>query len=202
MGLAERVCQAVDFVAGGESADAGPAGRRHDVSSFDGGDLDRSPSDEQASQAAWQADPWVTPRETPPGWGADRLGDAMQARQWTTADFVVAAGVCLAMACLFFPALSNSRYNMQLASCQNNMRKLAQSFDDYSRVAGGYFPVVPPAGNLSFSGVYAPKLVAKGLVDDGRVFLCPAKGSTVVLKFPPLQDIAAAQGPLAGLSAP
>ena len=129
------------------------------------------------------------------GWGAERTGGAVETRQWTTADFVVAAGVCLAMACLFFPALSNSRYNMQLANCQNNMRQLGQSLDDYSRVAGGYFPVIPPTGNLSFSGVYAAKLAAKGLVHDGRIFLCPAKGSTVVLKIPPLQDIAAAQGP-------
>ena len=55
-----------------------------------------------------------------PGW------DAMKSRQrsqgWNLIDFVVAAGVSLAAAMLFFPAVSNSRYQAQLAACQNNLR--------------------------------------------------------------------------------
>jgi prepilin-type processing-associated H-X9-DG protein len=127
-------------------------------------------------------------------WGSERCDGSVDARHWTTADFVVAAGVCLAMACLFFPALINSRYNMQLASCQDNMRQLGQALHDYSLGAAGYFPTIPPDGNLSFAGVFVPKLNSKGLVPDPRVFLCAAKGSTYVLRIPPLQDIAAAQG--------
>jgi prepilin-type processing-associated H-X9-DG protein len=82
-----------------------------------------------------------------------------------------------------------------MAGCQNNMRQLGTALIDYSQASGGYFPVIPPSGNLSFAGVYAPKLVAKGLVQDGQLLHCPAKESTLVFKIPPLQDIAAAQGP-------
>jgi hypothetical protein len=179
-GLAARTCQHLLTVTGG------------------------AVEEEARTPAAWEAALVAPPGEdAPPGgpltrapaWGNDRTEWSGESRQWTLADFVVAAGVCLAVSCLFFPAISNSRHNMQLAHCTNNMRQLGSSLDDFSRTAGGYFPVIPPAGNLSFSGVYAAKLAAKGLVSDSRVFLCPAKGNTVVLKIPPLQDIAAAQGP-------
>jgi hypothetical protein len=128
-------------------------------------------------------------------WGADGGYAAQTARDWTMADFVVAAGICLAAACLFFPALANSRWHTQLAGCQDNMRQLGAALGDYSMTSGGYFPVIPPRGSLSYSGVYAAKLNAKGLVPDPRVLLCPAKGSTLLVRIPPLQDIAAAQGP-------
>jgi prepilin-type processing-associated H-X9-DG protein len=127
-------------------------------------------------------------------WGADRMEMYGEVRQWTLADFVVAAGVCLAAACLFFPALSNSRYNTQLVNCQNNMRQLGSSLASFSENAGGYFPVIPARGNLSFAGAYAPMLASKGLIEDGRVFLCPSKGNTLVLKVT-LEDVTAARGP-------
>jgi hypothetical protein len=130
-----------------------------------------------------------------PPWGAEE-GPAAPSRDWTMADFVVAAGICLAAACLFFPALANSRWHSQLAGCQNNMRQLGAALGDFSMASGGYFPVIPPGGGLSFAGIYAAKLHAKGLVPDPRVLLCPAKGSTILVRIPPLQDIAAAQGPL------
>ena len=116
-------------------------------------------------------------------------------RRWMMADFVVAAGVCLAAACLFFPALANSRWHSQLRGCQNNMRDVGTALIDYSGTEGGYFPRIPVSGKLSVAGIYAPKLVEKGLVNDVRVFRCPAKGNTVVLKIPQMKDIVAARGP-------
>ena len=41
---------------------------------------------------------------------------------WTFSDMIVAAGVCLAAALLFFPAVSQSRYLAQLNNCQNNFK--------------------------------------------------------------------------------
>jgi prepilin-type processing-associated H-X9-DG protein len=135
----------------------------------------------------------VSPASIAAAWGSERVEGYGEARQWTLADFVVAAGVCLAAACLFFPALSNSRYNMQLAGCQNNMRRLANSFALFSENSGGYFPVIPARGNASFAGAYAPMLATKGLIDDSRVTNCPSKGNTLVLTLT-LNDIARAQG--------
>ena len=116
-------------------------------------------------------------------------------RRWVMADFVVALGVCVAAACLLFPALANSRWHSQLAGCQNNMRDAGTALIDYSSNQGGYFPQIPASGKLSVAGIYAPKLMEKGFVNDVRVFRCPAKGNTVVLKMPQIKDIVAARGP-------
>lgn len=129
----------------------------------------------------------------PDDWGGN--GHSAASRRWTLPDFVVAAGVCLAAACLFFPAIVNSRYHSQLASCQNNQRELGTALINYSDVTNGFFPTIPAKGKFSVAGIYAPKLADKGLIQDARRFLCPAKGSTVVLKIPPLTDIAQARGP-------
>ena len=60
----------------------------------------------------------------------------------------------------------------------------------------GYFPVIPASGNGSVAGIYAPtagRNVALFVTDV--LFLCPAKGSAVVVRIPRMQDIIAAQGP-------
>jgi hypothetical protein len=111
------------------------------------------------------------------------------------ADFVVAAGVCLAAACLFFPAIANSRYHSQLAICQNKMREIGIGLTDYSRSdERGMFPVVPTEGKLAVAGFYAPTLVENGFVNDSDLFYCPAKSQTVVLRIPHRKDVLSAEG--------
>jgi hypothetical protein len=154
-------------------------------------------SDPMESALAGVAGPLAPRRDVAPvaralSGNPEALGSA---RRWTPADLFVAAGVCVAAACLFFPALLNSRYHADLSGCQNNMRLLGNALSSYSDFNGGYFPLIPAKGNLSFAGVYAPKLAEKGLVQDGRVFWCPAKGGTVVVKIPRLQDLMTARGP-------
>jgi len=151
-----------------------------------GSDLDRVSADGPATNGV---------RPISAEWSGGRFEPILAARQWTVADFVVAAGVCLAVSCLFFPAIANSRHHWQVAGCQNHMRELGQAFADYSGGPGGYFPLVPASGPAAVAGIYGPKLMEKGLVNDGRVFLCPAKGSTIVLRIPRPQEILAAQGP-------
>ena len=90
---------------------------------------------------------------------------AAESSGWTFSDFVVAAGICLAAACLFFPAVLNSRYNARLAHCQNNMRQLGRAFQEYSESNNGYFPAVPAKGKLAFAGSYAAMLRDKNLID-------------------------------------
>jgi len=118
------------------------------------------------------------------------------ARAWVMADFVVAAGVCLAAACLFFPALVNSRYTAQMVGCQNNQRELAQSLIDYSMQNDGFFPQIPTYGNTAAAGLYAVALAEKGMMPDARQLLCPAKGNpAIVVQIPRMKDLMAAQGP-------
>ena len=111
-------------------------------------------------------------------------------RRWTVADFVVAAGVCVAAACLFFPAIINSRYHHQLNVCQMKMRDIGLALTDYSmNDRRGMFPAVPAKGNLAVAGMYAPTLLENGFVKDPNVFYCPAKSNTIVLKIPSVDVI-------------
>lgn len=122
-------------------------------------------------------------------------GRPVAEREWVMADLVVAVGVCFAAACLFFPAIANSRWRSQIAGCQHNMRDVGMALIDYSGGPGGYFPQIPASGKLSVAGIYAPKLIERGFLQDGRVFLCPGKSNTMVVKIPRIQDIVAARGP-------
>lgn len=117
-------------------------------------------------------------------------------RQWTMADFVVAAGVCVAAACLFFPALVNSRYTTQMVACQNNQRELSQGLVDYALMNGGRLPGPSATGNTSVAGMYSVLLQEKGLLQDTRHLVCPAKGnSALVITLPSRQELLSAQGP-------
>jgi hypothetical protein len=128
---------------------------------------------------------------------AARREAAVDARFWTLADFVVAAGVCLAAACLFFPAIVASRYHSQLNVCKHNLGRLGQAVAMYSQgEPRGLIPVVPASGNAAFAGVYAPKLLEAGLISDDTWVRCPARGrSTLVVRIPTLNEIYQARGP-------
>jgi hypothetical protein len=93
---------------------------------------------------------------------------------WSLADFIVAAGVFLAASMLFFPAISNSRNQAQLAMCRNNLRQIGVSLSQFSDLNGGYFPKVATSGNLAAAGVYAPQLMEAGLLTDSKQLLCPS----------------------------
>lgn len=117
--------------------------------------------------------------------------------RFSTSDVVVAAGIFLAAAMMFFPTISSSRYAARLASCQNNLRQLGLALHNYSdKNGGGYFPSVAMVGNRSFAGIYGPILVDCGYLDPKAV-ICPA--SPVALDgngvdMPSLSDIDDAKG--------
>jgi hypothetical protein len=88
---------------------------------------------------------------------------------------IVAAAVLIAAATLFFPALANSRFQANVASCQNRMRHLSLGLHGYSEAhPGRTFPQVSTVGNRAAAGVYAPVLMAGEWVRDSRTFVCPA----------------------------
>lgn len=95
-------------------------------------------------------------------------------RRWTVADLLVAACVLVAGTLVFFPAVSYSRYNSQLAGCQNNLRQIGMGLLHYSSNHNGYLPQLPTRGNEAVAGLYAPILVEGGYLDSGEYFVCPA----------------------------
>ena len=122
-----------------------------------------------------------------------------RANRWTMADVVVVAGICLAAAFLFFPAVAQSRYQSRLMACQNNLRHLGISLVDYSEKKGaGYFPEIPTNGHRAVAGIYAPMLIDAGYLTDPNRVICP--GSLLgrnrgQWQLPTLRDIDQATGP-------
>src|SRR5262245_27694834 len=95
-------------------------------------------------------------------------------RRFTWVDLLTAAAVCIAGFALFFPALSLSRFQAQVATCQNHLRQNGLALqehavlDEFRRC-----PQIALAGNRSRAGIYAPTLVNNQLVLDPRSFVCP-----------------------------
>ena len=94
-------------------------------------------------------------------------------RGWTMADMLVAAGVMIAASLIFFPAVSHSRYNAQLASCQNNLRQIGLALMEYSQHRGGDFPRLPTSGNEAVAGVYSTMLREAGYLNSDATLVCP-----------------------------
>jgi hypothetical protein len=89
-------------------------------------------------------------------------------------DLVVAAGICLAAALLFMPALSQSRFQARLMGCQNNLRSLGLALLQYSQHHKGNFPEVPTSGPLAAAGIYGPTLWESGFLESADSTVCPA----------------------------
>ncbi len=116
---------------------------------------------------------------------------------WTLADWAVAAGIFLAAAMIFFPAVSHSRYTARLAACQDNLRRIGVALAQYSGLHRGYFPEVPAEGNLSAAGIYAPTLVNDQLLADPHALICPGSdlaSQVSTFKVPTLDELRRAQG--------
>lgn len=94
--------------------------------------------------------------------------------RWSLADLTIAAGIFIAAAMLFFPAIQHSRTAARQAACQNNLRQLGVALTEYSQRNHHYFPPVPPQGNLAAAGVYAVQLHDNGFLHDPQQLLCPA----------------------------
>jgi hypothetical protein len=97
------------------------------------------------------------------------------ANRWTLSDVVVAAGIFLAAGMLFFPAIANSRYQAQVAQCQNNLREIGEAFTraQVSHPEVAYHNVLALPGNRSAAGVPVAMLHEQGFLDRANVVLCP-----------------------------
>lgn len=120
------------------------------------------------------------------------------ARRFTWSDLIVAAAVLVAAASLFFPALSYTRFQSQIAACQNQLRLIGFGLHQFSDLAPDHsFPGPEPTGNRAAAGVVAPMLVKSGFVPGSQVFLCPSSlkvGGGSTFTVPTLDEIDRASG--------
>jgi hypothetical protein len=105
----------------------------------------------------------LRPEVAPPSW----VG------RMSRLDMTMAATVLVAAGLLIFPAIQHSRFRAHLAACQDNLRELGTSLNQYSQTHGGYFPRVPTQGNLAAAGIYAPVLAQNGLLTEVNRVVCP-----------------------------
>lgn len=132
-----------------------------------------------------------------PSLAAPSLGSGGSGKRWSMADVIVASGVMVASALLFFPAIANSRYQAELAGCQNNLRQAGVALSEYSQQNGGYFPSIPTSGNLSVAGAYAPTLVSDQYVTNPRQLICPNSPlatESVDFRIPSREEVLQASG--------
>jgi hypothetical protein len=94
------------------------------------------------------------------------------ASRWAVLDVLASVAVVATAAMLFFPAVANSRFQARLAACQSNLQSLVRAMHDYSDNHQDQFVAIPPEGNLSFAGVYAPTLRDEGYATEESVFHC------------------------------
>lgn len=112
-------------------------------------------------------------------------------------DWVALAAVLLAAVSLVLPALRWSRFQAQVALCQNQLRLIGLGLHAYSEAAPDHsFPGPEAHGNRAVAGIVAPLLVDHQWAYP-QMFLCPAspvprRGGFSV---PALAEVDRAHGP-------
>jgi hypothetical protein len=123
--------------------------------------------------------------------------DAPPQHHVTWSDLVAMAAVCLAAASLFFPALSFSRFQAQIASCQNQLRLIGIGLHGFSELQPDHtFPGPDLAGKRAVAGVVASTLFTNTLADSWQ-FLCPASSAIEEMtdfRVPLLVEVDRAEG--------
>jgi hypothetical protein len=122
----------------------------------------------------------------------------LESRRFTWIDLLTAAAVLVAGFALFFPALSHSRFQAQIATCQNHMRQAGLALHEFSTLdEQRRFPWIEATGKRNRAGIYAPTLVNQQLVIDPRTFVCPTGefGANIQrLQIPSNEQLNAAEG--------
>ena len=108
--------------------------------------------------------------------------DASSARRWSSSDWVVVGGLCIALLVMLAPALHSSQEMARRLACQNKLRTLG---DRLARAAGyssnQSFPAIPTEPRLSFAGMLAPQLHDMELLPDPQLLVCPSDRINVSL---------------------
>jgi hypothetical protein len=118
-------------------------------------------------------------------------------REWriTWSDLVTIAAVLVAAVSLLLPALSMSRFQSQIAACQNQLRLIGFGLHGYSELMPDHsFPGPDMEGNRAVAGIVAPLLVSHRLAEP-PVFFCPASAQRQRGSFhmPTLEEIDGAE---------
>lgn len=122
------------------------------------------------------------------------LGTGSFSSGWSLPNMLVAAAALAVFAGLAFPALSYSRYQARLASCQNNLQKIGRAFLRFSDMNEGNFVPIPTDGKLAASGCYGPVLKEYGLLENDSLLSCAGIADNKPAHIPTVAQLEAADG--------
>jgi len=109
-------------------------------------------------------------------------------------EVLLTAGVCAAMAILFFPAVLESRDEARRTFCQNSFRQLGEALTRYS-IEHDTIPAIDPNSRLGFAGIIPVKLQEAGLLPDPTILICPGSewaAQDTEFSVPSMADLEAA----------
>jgi prepilin-type processing-associated H-X9-DG protein len=106
-------------------------------------------------------------------------------------DLATAAALVLVLGSLVPPAIDGSRSQARVAVCQDGLRQLGLSFEEYSDMHGEPLSRLAANCNLTGAGLWATRLFEDSIFGDSRSAVCPdawlaAQG---VLRKPLLREL-------------
>jgi hypothetical protein len=95
--------------------------------------------------------------------------------RWSLSDLVVAAGIFMAAGMLFFPAIANSRYQAQVAQCQNNQRLYGEAMQRGQSLHPELhlMNVANMPGERAVAGIQTMLLKDYDLLPRDSIMICP-----------------------------
>ena len=115
----------------------------------------------------------------------------MGGTRFSLMDTLVAVGVCVAVAIIFFPALANSRMLATRLQCENNLRRVGVALQEFATVNKQHrYPAIAPQGPLSVAGAFAPRLLNDGFLHYPEIVQCAERrGKAPARSLPTVQQL-------------
>lgn len=110
-------------------------------------------------------------------------------------DLLACIAVIAIFSSILFPAISWSRFNSRISSCQNNLRHVGLAMLQYSDLHGQPNIQIPSASShRSATSSFVPVLLEVGLIEDESTFSCAGLGDVDLPSIPSRNQLSNAQG--------
>lgn len=111
-------------------------------------------------------------------------------------DVLAGIAIMAIFASILLPAISHSRFQSRIDSCQHNLREVGTSMLIYTDLHSGRFVNVAGANLASnTTSMLAPALKGRGFIQDDSLFSCAGLAKVEPTRIPTLQQLFSADGP-------
>jgi len=114
---------------------------------------------------------------------------------WSRVDMLACVAIMAIFASILMPAISQSRFNSRIVSCQHNLNQVGSAMLIYSNINSRNFINVSGVNSAAVNaGLFAPVLKDRGLIEDDSLFACAGRLESEPLRIPSMQQVRAAKG--------